>query len=442
MLINNSCLHLFRYLTYACCIVAALLYWIVDKPTIHRLFILKITEMNKAHVIKLKPTKSQELLLRKSCGVARFAYNWGLNKWQEDYKNGIKSSAFSIIKHLTIIKKNKFPWMLEVSKTAPQYAIHHVENAYKKMWKDGANHPKFKKKGIKDSFVAIESNAQWRNYGNKIHIPRIGKIKSYEELRFEGKVNNVVVKRIADMWFAVINIEVPESIPTLKQTTGDNQAIVGIDFGIKSMMVLSDGTVYENPKALRKNLKSLKRLQRGLSRKVKGSNNRKKQQMKVARKHYRIANIRKNAIHQATTEIVRKYDKIVIETLKPQNMVKNHCLAQSVNDVSFGEIARQLAYKCQWNGKELIKADQWFASSKTCSGCGNKKDKLSLSERTYECENCGLVIDRDLNAANNLAKYSPTSKCEGSKACGEGSSCSGKSPSTKQELSNLITIKI
>ncbi len=395
--------------------------------------------MTKAHQIKLYPTKAQEILFRKSCGVARFSFNWALNKWQEDYKNGIKQSAYSLIKHLNSIKRTEYPWMQETGKCCSQYAIHHVEASYKKMWKEKSGYPKFKKKGVRDSFVAVENKESFGQKDNKIRIPRIGWIKCYENLRFEGKVNNVTVKRIANMWFAVINIEVPNSAPTLKPIVGNNQAIVGVDFGIKSMMVLSDGTIYENPKALKTNLKSLKRLQRGLSRKQKSSMNRKKQQMKVAKKHYRIANIRKNAIHQATTQIVKKYVKIVIETLKPKNMSKNHNLAKSVNDVSFGEIARQLAYKCLWSGKKLVKADQWFASSKICSCCGNKKEVLKLSERTYKCEICGLEIDRDLNAAINLANYSPTSKLEGSKACGEVNSISEMKcrTSKKQEINNI-----
>lgn len=398
--------------------------------------------MIKAHQIKLNPTKSQEKFLRQSCGVARFAFNWALNKWQQDYKVGIKQSAYSLIKHLNSIKKTEFPWMQETGKTCGQYAIHNVEAAYKKMWKEKSGYPKFKKKGVKDSFVAVENSLSFKQSDFKIHIPRIGKVKCAENLRFEGKINNVVVKRIADMWFAVINIEVPDSIPALKQSTGDNQAIVGIDFGIKTMMVLSDGTVYENPKALQNNLKCLKRLQRGLSRKVKGSNNRKKQQMKVARKHYRISNIRKNAIHQATTEIVKKYDKIIIETLKPKNMAKNHKLAQAVNDVSFGEIARQLTYKCLWSGKELVKADQWFASSKLCSCCGYKKEILKLSERIYKCENCGLRIDRDLNAAKNLANYGSTLKYKGTKACGESSEPRKVQRTSKKHEINKLSNKI
>lgn len=372
-----------------------------------------------------------------SCGVSRFAFNWALNKWQEDYKNGIKQSAYSLIKHLNSIKRIEFPWMQETSKTCSQYAIHNVETAYKKMWKQGHGHPKYKKKGDKDSFVAIENWQQFKQYDFKIHIPRVGKIKCSENLRFQGKVNYVAVKRIADMWFAIININI-EEIHIEARNGGKNQTTVGVDMGVKEMLVLSDGTIYENPKALRNNLKGMKRLQRGLSRKVKGSSNRKRQQIKIARKHYRIVNIRKNAIHQATSAIVRKYDKIVIETLKPQNMVKNHRLAQSINDVSFGELARQLAYKCLWSGKELIKADQWFASSKICSCCFHKKAELKLQERMYKCENCGLEIDRDLNAAKNLATYSPTLKHKGSEVCGERLESSKiQRASVKQKINKL-----
>lgn len=333
--------------------------------------------MIKAHQIKLYPTKSQELLLRKSCGISRFSYNWALAKWKELYEAGKKPSAYTLIKLQNSIKKEQFPFFSEVSKTAPQYAIHNVEKAFKNFFKNTAKYPKFKKKGIKDSFVSVENKEQFKQKDLKIRLPRIGWMKCAENLRFEGKVNNVVVKRIADMWFAVINIEVSKSIPALKQSVGDNQAIVGVDFGIKSMMVLSDGTVYENPKALRSNLNRLKRRQRSLSRKQKGSNNQRKQQMKVARTHYRISCIRSNAIHQATAAIVKKYDKIVIEDLNVSGMTKNRKLAQSVSDVSFAEIRRQLAYKSLWNGKELVVADRFFASSKTCSCCGHKKEQLN-----------------------------------------------------------------
>jgi putative transposase len=367
--------------------------------------------MVKAHEIKLYPTKSQEIFFNKSCGVARFAFNWALNKWQEDYKNGVKQSAYSLIKYLNSIKKQDFPWMQDTGKTCSQYAIHNVEAAYKKMWKQKTGYPKFKKKGAKESFVAVENHQSFKQKDFKIKIPRLGYVKCGEMLRFDGKVNNVTVKRVSNMWFAVININIEDN-PNKSEVICENQTIIGIDMGIKSLMVLSDGTIFENPKALKINLKSLKRLQRGFSRKIKGSNNSKKQQIKISRKHYRISCIRKNAIHKATSFIVNKYDKIVIETLMPKNMAKNHKIAQAINDVSFGEIARQLTYKCSWNGKELVKADRWFASSKICSCCGNKKQDLKLSERIYKCNNCGAEINRDLNAAKNLANYSPTSKYE------------------------------
>ncbi len=419
--------------------------------------------MTKAHVIKLHPTKAQEIFFRKSCGVARFAFNWALNKWQEDYANGVKQSAYSLIKHLNSIKKTEFEWMQETGKTCSQYAIHNLESSFKNYFrklKDGTiekqksayikkrkskglpivdgklqniGKPNFKKRGISDSFVSVEKNNDFKQKDKKIWVPRLGWVNCCEDLRFEGKVNNVVIKRIADMWFAVINIE---EKPVEMPMVSENQATIGIDMGIKAMLVLSDGTVYENPKALKSNMKSLKRMQRGLTRKVKGSNNRGKQQMKIARKYYRVTNIRKNAIHQATIAIVKKYDKIIVETLNVKGMMQNHNLAQAISDVSFGEVVRQLSYKAQWQGKEVVKADQWYASSKTCSCCGHKKEKLGLGERIYNCGNCGLSIDRDLNAAKNLAKYSPTAKFAESEVCGERT-VARQSSSKKQKINKL-----
>ena len=389
--------------------------------------------MIKAHQIQLNPTPSQKRMLHKSFGCARHSYNWALAKWKEMYEAGEKPSAYTLVKLQNSVKVEQMPFYLDVNKCAVQYAIHDLEKAFKNFFAKRARYPKFKKRGSADSFVVIENHLKFKQEAKKIWLPRIGWVRCYEDLRFDGKVNNVVVKRIADKYFAVVNIEVAQSIPILKPSVGENQAIVGIDLGIKSMMVLSDGTIYDNPKALKSNLKKLRRYQRALSRKKIGSRNRKKQQLKLARLHYRIANIRKNAIHQATAAVVKNYDTIVIETLKPSNMVKNKKLAQSVSDVSFAEIARQLTYKTDWNGKTLIKADQWFPSSKLCSCCGYKKETLKLSERTYNCVGCGVSIDRDLNAARNLASYGATVKSTGSHACGDWGSGLSLSRSLKQE---------
>jgi putative transposase len=390
--------------------------------------------MNKAHQIKLNPTKTQEIFFKKSCGVARFTYNWALNKWQEDYRNGIKQSAYSLVKEINSIKKEQFPWMLEVGKTCCQYPCHNVEKAYKKMWKEKSGHPQFKKKGVKDSFLTIENALSFKQENNKFWIPRLGWVKCYEDLRFEGKVMNVTIKRVADIWFAVVNIETNET-----STISENQAVVGVDLGIKTLATLSDGTIFENPKALRKNLKSLKRLQRSLSRKQKGSANKKKAQMKLARKHYKVSCIRKNALHQATSFITNNYGTVVLEDLNVSGMAKNRKLSQAISDVGFSEFRRQLEYKAKWKGVDVQFVDRFYPSSKTCSNCGNVKKELKLSERVYNCEACRHSQDRDLNAANNLASMAlpknirdvkpvenliPTRKCSRS--------------SKKQELIDLI----
>lgn len=378
--------------------------------------------MHKAHKIRLYPTKSQELLFRKSCGVARYSYNWALAKWKELYEIGDKPSAYSLIKLQNSIKRTEMPFFLEVTKCAPQYAIHDLQTAFSRFLKGISRYPKYKKKGINDSFVSVENKEQFHQANLRIKLPRIGSVKCAENLRFKGKVNNVTIKRIADYWFAIISIDVPESAPTLKHNMGEKQAIVGVDLGIKHLMVLSDGTIYENPRALSNYLKRLKRLQRGLAKKQKGSSNRNKQKKRIARLYYRISCIRNHAIQFATTQIIIKYDRIVIEDLNVTGMLKNDKLSRAIGDCSFGEIRRVLAYKAQWANKELVTANRWFASSKTCSCCGYKKESLKLSERVFKCEKCNTQIDRDLNAAKNLAIYGTTEKLSESYASGFGSS--------------------
>ena len=393
---------------------------------------------NKAHKIKLNPTKLQKIFFEKSFGTARYTYNWALVKWQEMYKDGEKPSAYTLIKHINSIKRDQFPWMLEVGKTCCQYPIHNLEAAYKRMWKKKSGYPKFKKKGVKDSFVAVENKNQFKQKDKKIWVPRLGWVKCYEDLRFDGKVNNVVVTKRAGLYFAVINIETND-IPT----KSENQTVVGVDLGIKTLATLSDGTIFENPKALKSNIKSLKRLQRGLSRKVKGSNNRKKQQQRLAKKHYKVSCIRSSAIHQATSYITKNYGTIVLEDLNVKGMSKNRKLSQEISDVGFGEFRRQIEYKSKWYGVEVIMADRFYPSSKICSCCGHKKETLKLSERTYSCSNCGAIIDRDLNAAKNLASLGTTHSVCGSKACGADANASiSCSMVEKHEINYLFNNKI
>ena len=362
--------------------------------------------MNKSHAIKLYPTYKQETLLRKSCGVARFAYNWALAEWEKRYKEGDSTSAYTLIKELTAIKRKEFPWMMEVTKSSPQYAIHNPEKAYKGFFAKKAKHPKFKKKGVKDSFVAVENKENFKQKDKKIWLPRIGWVKCAEDLRFDGKVNNVVVKRVADKWFAVVSME---TIPKETLVTSENQAVIGVDLGIKSMAVVSDGRVFQNPKALKNRLESLKRLNRQLSRKQAGSNNRRKAKMRLARLYYRISCIRSNAIHQATTAIVKSAGTVVIEDLAVSNMIKNAKLSQALSDVSLSEFRRQIEYKAKWSGVEVVVSDRFFPSTKKCSCCGHVNKKIPLQVRVFECIICGHTQDRDLNAAINLKQNTPKS---------------------------------
>lgn len=387
--------------------------------------------LNKAHKIKLNPTKSQKIFFEKSFGTARFTYNWALAMWKDNYENGIKTDAYKLVKHLNSIKKLEFPWMLEVGKTCCQYPIHNLEKSFKKMWKEKTGYPKFKKKGIKESFLAVENNIIFKQKDFKIWIPRLGWVKCHENLKFEGKVNNVVISKRAGMYFASINL-----ISNEAPKVSENQAIVVVDLGIKTLAVCSDGTVFKNPKSYKNNLKSLKRLQRGLSSKVKGSNNRKKAIERLSKKHYKVSNIRKNAIHEATSYLSKNYGTIVIEDLNVKGMVKNRKLSQAISDVGFGEFRRQLEYKSDWYGAKLIVADRFYPSSKLCSCCGHKKEILKLSERFYNCTNCGVKIDRDLNASLNLANLALLGRPEKVKPDGDFSSLVKKQgrKSLKQEL--------
>jgi putative transposase len=220
-----------------------------------------------------------------------------------------------------------------------------------------------------------------------------------EEVRFQGKIMSYTVSRDVDRWYVsvLVETEVEELLKTGKT--------VGVDLGIKTLATMSDGTTIENPHLLKKQMRKLARKQRELSRKQKGSNNREKARIKVAKIHRTVRLARLDVLHQATTKLVRSYDTIVIEDLNVKGMVKNHKLARAISDCGFGMFRTMLENKCKMYGKTLVVADRFFPSSKTCSKCGNKKDQLSLSERTYQCELCGFEMDRDLNAAINLEKY-------------------------------------
>ena len=353
--------------------------------------------MQIAHKIELKTNNVQVTYFKRACGVARFAWNWGLAEWDQQFKSGQKPSGMALKKQFNALKETEFPWTYEVTKYASQQPFLDLQDAWKRFFKKLGGKPRFKKKGKShDSFYVGGDQIKLDESKMSIKIPNLGWVKMRESLRFDGKINSVVISRTADRWFATIQVETPISCPR-----HENQVSVGVDLGILQLATLSDGVMFQSPKPLHKLLRRLKRLSRKFSKKIKGSGRSKKTAENLARLHMRIANIRRDTLHKVTTTIVDNYSQIGIEDLHVKGMVRNSKLARAITDVGLGEFRRQLTYKAEWRGAAVVIHPRFFPSSKKCSSCGDVKEALSLSERTYRCE-CGLTIDRDLNAAMNL----------------------------------------
>ena len=349
-----------------------------------------------SHKIALNPTKVQEQAFVKACGVARFAYNWALGEWNKQYEAGLKPSGNKLNKQFNAIKKEQFPWIYESPKDANQRPFLNLQAAFNRFFKKKGQYPRFKKKGHKDSFYV--ANDQFWIKNKTLKLPLIGLVKMFEELRFKGKIMSGVVSRTANRWFISISVEL-EAPP--KQVNPSTKTI-GLDLGLKTTIVGSDGQEYQAPRPLKKYTKLLKRRSRQHSRKVKGSNNRKKSQAKLAKLHARIANIRKDWTHKVTLKLIDENQVIGLENLNVQGMMANHKSAKAISDVSWSEIRRQLEYKAVLYGREVKFVDRFYPSSKTCSKCGSIKEKLGLNERTFVCLECGFAADRDLNAAINI----------------------------------------
>ena len=366
-----------------------------------------------SHKIRLNPSNKQATYLAKAAGTARFAYNWALAEWQTQYaawKNDHtqpKPSQFSLRKQLNAIKREQFPWMLDVTKNAPQMAIIQLGAAFNNFFAGRAKYPQFKKKGkSRDSFTL--TNDQFSLDGCRIRIPNLGLVRMRETLRFSGKILSATISRTADQWFASITVDIDHASATLSNhhlPPVENQGVVGVDLGVSALATLSTGETVAGAKPHKALLSRLKRLSRSLSRKVRGSANHHKAKQKLATLHAKIANIRKDSLHKLTTDLTRRFHTIGIEDLNVSGMVKNRHLSRAISDMGFFEFRRQLEYKAAMRGSVVVVADRFFASSKTCSACGEKIDKLPLSVRQWECPCCGESHDRDVNAAINLANY-------------------------------------
>jgi len=399
----------------------------------------------KTHRIELKPNATQAAIFRQCVGASRFAYNWALAEWQRQYQAGEKPNEAALRRQFNAIKPVEFPWILDLPKSVPQQAIKNVGTAFTNFFlrvREGikpAGYPQFKKPFKRDSARLDNGPGTFRFDGKRVKLAKIGWVRMREALRFDGEPRSATLSREAGRWF--LSVPVLVSLPELPAV--DARPAVGIDLGVSVAATLSTGEKLAGPKPLKRYLRALKRRQRQHSRKVKGSNNRRKSAARLAKLHARIAHIRKDWTHKTTTALTGRFALIGVENLNVRGMMANDKLARSISDIGFYEVRRQIEYKAALSGGVVVLVDRWFPSSKTCSECGCYRESLPLSVREWTCAECGAVHDRDVNAALNLRRVAlAAGSCPASKACGEaGSGRSRKTPvkpaSTKQEINHV-----
>ena len=392
--------------------------------------------------MELDPNKAQREAFLRFAGTARFVYNWGLARRTEAYREqGIRLNSFSLGAELRSIIDERFPWMREVPSRVREGALRNLDRAFQHFFrriKEGrkgraAGYPRFKSR---NRGIGGFWNYGCRVEADRVRVSRVGSVRLKERGRLPlGLTKGATIVERAGRWFITVPVEEEIRVPE------NRGSAVGVDLGIKSLAVTSDGEVFDNPRCLNSRLRKLRRLSRQHSRRQKGGQNRRKSARRLAVLHYRIACARRDALHRVTTDLAKNHGLVAVEDLNVRGMMKNHRLARAISDVGFAEFRRQLEYKCQWYGSRLVVIDRFYPSSKRCSICGDVKSELALSERVFRCESCGMVMDRDLNAARNiLVAANPV---ETQNACGEGSagremSDPVKLPSVNQELLRVV----
>ena len=378
----------------------------------------------RAYKYRLYPNKQQEVLLAKHFGCCRFIYNYALDKKIKAYqKDKTNLSRFDIQADLPKMKKSEeYHWLSEVNSLSLQAALANLDSAFVKFFREKKGFPKFKSKKDNRQSFSIPQNTRVKFDEGRVYIPKFRQgIKARFHRKFEGLVKTSVITRTSTgKYYISILVEVNE-VDAAPKPISENKA-VGIDLGIKTFAVLSDGTEIQNHKYLKRSIKKVKRLQRSLSHKTKGSKNREKARLRLARAHERVCNQRNNFLHQVTHRLVANYDTICLETLSASNMVKNHHLAQALEDIAINRFNTLLEYKAKEYGVNILRIGRFEPSSKMCT-CGYINHNLTLSMRRWTCPVCGVTHDRDLLAANNIKRFAfhniYTAGTAEIKACGD-----------------------
>lgn len=377
--------------------------------------------MLKAYKYRLLPTKSQKEQLNQHLGNARWFYNYALdlnNKTYAETKKGL--SRYDIQSLLPKLKKEN-EWLKESNSQSLQVAVQNLDLAFRKFFKKQGGYPCFKKKNKRQSF-SIPQQAKVCFEKGVVSIPKFKTIKAILHRNFEGEIRQATVSKTpTEKYFISFLVQTNDVIPT-KRPICESQA-VGIDVGIKDLVICSDGNKFANPKWYRKAEKKLSKMQRWRSRKVKGSNNRKKWNKRIAKQHEKVANQRMDMWHKISTQIVQKYDTICIEDLNVSGMMKNRKLSKSIADAGWGMFFSMLEYKAEWYGKNIVTIGRFEPSSKTCNVCGATNHNLKLSDRKWTCEN-NHILDRDVNASLNVKRFAfykitNTDGLSGINACGD-----------------------